>query len=621
MSDAVTREREDIERAIGGKTTCELLERNARESGDMPALSWEEGGTWRTLNWREYRDRTRDVALGLDSIGIRRGDFVGIMGANRWEHVIADQGVVHTGAVPSTFYQTLSPEQIRYVAENCGAKAVILENRDYMKRVAEIRGELPNLEHIILIDDAEDFASDEQVISFDELMERGRQADSARFDELVSAIEPDDYLTLIYTSGTTGPPKGVPLTHHNMLFEVESLHRIADLEAGTAVVSYLPLAHIAERSVSIYNAQNRRIHAYFCPDPKQVLQYVQKARPHMFVGVPRVWEKVRAGVSAKLEAEENDTKRKLAERAIKVGRAVARLRDQGREPSLLMKAEHAVLDKLVLSKVREGIGLDRCEFAITSTAPMPYDVEEWFAAIGLQLNGIWGMTELSAAATCNPPEAIKIGTVGVPLPGVELKLAEEDNEVCVRGPIVIDGYLNMPEETEALIDDEGWLHSGDIGEWTDDGYLKIVDRKKELIITSSGKNISPAHVESLLKEHPLIGQALAYGDDKPYLVALLVLDPEVAPQWAEQQGIDDTDVASLSSHPKVQAVVEEAVQQANSKLARIEQIKYFTILPSEWTPESEELTPTMKLKRRVITDKYRDEIEDLYEQGKQHTGS
>ncbi|MBW3560915.1 MAG: long-chain fatty acid--CoA ligase [Actinobacteria bacterium] len=617
----VLREREDIERAIGGKTTCDLLRRNATESGDMPALSWKEGGAWRTINWRDYRDAVRDVTLGLDALGIQRGDYVGIMGSNRWEHVITDQGIVHTGAVPSTFYQTLSPDQIQYVAENCGAKAIFLENRDYMKRFSEVRDRLPAIEHVILWEHAEDFGTDDSVLSFEELVEKGRQADRARFDELIAAIDPEDYVTLIYTSGTTGPPKGVPLTHHNMLFEVESLDRISGIEDGTTGVSYLPLAHIAERAMSIYNAQKKRAHEYFCPDPKQVLEYVQEARPSTFVGVPRVWEKVKAGVTAKLEAEENDTKRKLAQRAIKVGTAVARMRDQGKEPSFLLKAEHAVLDKVVLSKVREGIGLDRCDFAVTSTAPMPFDVEEWFAAIGFQLNGIWGMTELSAAATCNPPDDIRIGTVGKPIPGIEIELADEDREVCVRGPILVDGYLNMPEETEALIDDEGWLHSGDIGEWDDDGYLKIVDRKKELIITSSGKNISPAHVESLLKEHSLIGQALAYGDDKPYLVALLVLDGEVAPQWAAQHGIDESDLASLAEHPQVREVVEQAVDEANQKLARIEQIKYFTILPTEWTPESEELTPTMKLKRRVVTDKYGEEIEALYEKGAQHTSS
>ena len=620
-NDAVLEQRADIERAIAGKTMCDLLARNAHENANDPALSWKENGAWQTITWAGYRDKVRAVALGLDGLGVGRGDYVGIMCANRWEHVIIDQGIVHTGAIPSTFYQTLSPDQIAYVADNCDAKAIFLENRDFMKRLSEVRDQLPQLQHIVMVEHADEFSTDDAVISLEELMQRGEAADIRRFDELVEAIEPDDYVTLIYTSGTTGPPKGVPLTHHNMLFDVEALDRVSGAVDGLTMVSYLPLAHVAEREISIYNAQRKRGHAYFCPDTKEVLDYVLEARPWLFVGVPRVWEKVKAGVSAKLEAEENENKRKLARHAIKVGTAVARLRHEGKEPSLLLKAEHAVLDKLVLSKIREGIGLDRCEFAVTSTAPMPYDVEEWFAAIGLPINGIWGMTELSAAATANPPGAIRMGTVGKPLPGVEIRLADEDNEVLVRGPIVVDGYHNMPEETDALIDDDGWLHSGDIGEWTDDGYLKIVDRKKELIITSSGKNISPAHVEALLKEHPLIGQALAYGDNRSYLVGLLVLDAEVAPQWAEQQGITDTDIASLVQHPTVRAAIDQAVEEANRKLSRIEQIKYFTILPEEWTPESEELTPTLKLKRRVVTDKYRAEIEELYERGADYAGS
>ncbi|MGH3441440.1 MAG: AMP-dependent synthetase/ligase [Nitriliruptorales bacterium] len=609
---SVLQVREDIERLISGQTICDLLRRNAEQHGEKPALSWKEDGVWHTKTWRDYRQQVADVAVGLAELGAERGDVVAIMGANRREHVLADQGAVHVGATTTTFYQTLAPDQLAYVATNCKPKVVILENRDYMKRWLDIRDEIPFVEHFVLWEHADEF---EDVLSWGALKSKGNSArhdHPDRFDELWRQVEPEDVVTLIYTSGTTGPPKGVPITHHNVLFEAESLDRIADIENFTTFVSYLPLAHIAERELSIYNALKKVAHAYFCPDPKQVLEYVTEARPAIFVGVPRVWEKVKAGITAKVEAEESDTKRRLAERAIEVGTAVVKLQQRGKQPSLLLRAEHALLDRLVLSKIRHGIGMDRCEFAVTSTAPLPPDVALFFAAIGLPLIEIWGMTELTGAATCNPKDAIRLGTVGTALPGVEVEIAEEDGEILVRGPIVTPGYWNRPEATAELIDEDGWLHTGDVGEIDADGYIKIVDRKKELIITAGGKNLSPANIEALLKEHPLVSQALAFGDQKPFVVALLVLDGEVAPTWAQQRGIDVADVAALADDPRVLEEIGRAVDRANEKLARVEQVKKWKLLPTEWTAESEELTPTMKLKRRVVHDRYHDEIEALY---------
>jgi long-chain acyl-CoA synthetase len=611
-SAAVQREREEILAAVGDMTLCDVLRRNAEEHGGSPALSWKEDGVWRTHTWRELRDRIAETALGLAEIGVERGDFVAIMASNRPEHVIADQGAVHAGATPTTFYDTLAPDQIRYVASDCEAKVAILENRDYMKKWLEIRDQLPSLQTVVLMEHADEF---EEALSWDELVARGREAieaDPDRFEELADQVEPSDHATLIYTSGTTGPPKGVPITHRNILFNAEAIDRVVGLPEHMTGVSYLPLAHIAERVLSVYLASMKAAHAYFCPDPKQVVEYVQEARPSSFFGVPRVWEKVRAGLTAKIEAEENDTKRRLALRAIQVATAVVKLQQRGQQPSLLLRAEHALLDRIVLSKVRDGIGLDRCEFTSSSAAPLPDDVAVFFAALGLPLMEAWGMTELTGAATVNPPGRIKIGSVGRALPGTEIAIADEDGEVLVRGPIAVDGYFNLPEATADLIDEDGWLHTGDVGEIDEDGFLRIVDRKKELIITAGGKNLSPANIEALLKEHPLVGQALAYGDEKPYVVALLVLDEEAAPARAAQVGIAAADVAALAEDPQVLAEVEQAVAAANSKLARVEQVKRFELLPAEWTAESEELTPTMKLKRRVIHDKYRDEIEALY---------
>jgi long-chain acyl-CoA synthetase len=404
----------------------------------------------------------------------------------------------------------------------------------------------------------------------------------------------------------------VLLTHHNLLYEVTALDRLTGLPPGGSSVSYLPLAHIAERVLSIYVPLTRRSHVWFCPDPAQAVEYVREARPTLFFGVPRVWEKVRAGIQAKLAAEENERRRRIAQRAVATGLEVVRRAQRGDPVPFGLRARHAVLERLVLARIRHAIGLDRCIFASSAASPLAVDVAEFFAAIGLPLVEVYGMTETSAVATGNRPGKVKIGTVGPALPGIEVRLAD-DGEVLVRGPITTPGYFGQPEATAELLDAEGWLHTGDVGELDGDGYLRIVDRKKELIITSSGKNLSPANIEGLLKEHPLIGQALAYGDNRPYVVALVVLDHELAPGWATRNGLDARNPAALAAAEQVQAEVRLAVDAANQRLARIEQVKRFEVLPVEWTAESEELTPTLKLRRRIIHAKYAERIDALYE--------
>jgi long-chain acyl-CoA synthetase len=611
--DAIAIERQQIEQEIRGRTLCDLLAEHAAGHGDLPAMSWKRDGAWQTLSWRDYRERVAEVAMGLAGLGVGRGDFVAIMATNRPEHVLADQGAVHAGATPTTFYFTLAPEQIRYAAGHCEAKVAVLEDRDMLKRWQEIREDLPALAHLVLLDGAQD-GDGAGVLGWDELVRRGREAlaaDRAAFEELAGRVSPEDNATLLYTSGTTGPPKGVLLTHHNLLYQCTALERLTGLEPGGSSVSYLPLAHIAERVLSIYTPLMRRSHVWFCPDPTQAVEYVREARPTLFFGVPRVWEKVRAGIEAKLAAEENERKRKIAQRALDTGLEVVRRQQRGESLPLGLRARHAVLERLVLAKVRKAIGLDRCAFASSAASPLAVDVAEFFAALGLPLVEVYGMTETSAVATGNRPGKLKIGTVGPALAGVEIRLAD-DGEVLVRGPVNTPGYFKQPEATAELIDAEGWLHTGDVGELDGDGYLKIVDRKKELIITSSGKNLSPANIEGLLKEHPLIGQVLVYGDDRPYVVALIVLDHELAPAWAARNGLGAGDLAQLAASEPALREVQLAVDAANQRLARIEQVKRFEILPVEWTAESEELTPTLKLRRRIIHAKYAERIDALY---------
>jgi long-chain acyl-CoA synthetase len=612
--DRVEIERREIEQEIGGRTLCDLLEEHAAEHGDAPALSWKGDGGWQTLSWRQYRERVAEVAMGLAGLGVGKGDFVAIMATNRPEHILADQGAVHAGATPTSFYFTLAPEQIQYVAGHCEAKVAVLEDRDMLKRWQELRDNLPALRYVVLLDGAAD-DDGPGVLGWDELLRRGREAlaaDRSGFEELRGRVGPEDNAALLYTSGTTGPPKGVLLTHQNLLYECNALHRMAGLEPQGSSVSYLPLAHIAERVLSIYIPLNLGTHVWFCPEPTQAVDYVREARPTLFFGVPRVWEKVRAGIQAKLAAEENERKRKIAQRAVETGLEVVRRQQRGEAVPFGLRTRHALLERLVLAKVRHAIGLDRCTFASSAASPLAVDVAEYFAALGLPLVEVYGMTETTGVATGNRPGKIKIGTVGPALAGVEVRLAG-DGEVLVRGPVNTPGYFRQPEATAELIDAEGWLHTGDVGELDGDGYLKIVDRKKELIITSSGKNLSPANIEGLLKEHPLIGQALVYGDDRPYVVALIVLDHELAPGWAARNGLGGADLAALAGHDQVLTEIQLAVDAANQHLARIEQVKRFEVLPVEWTAESEELTPTLKLRRRIIHAKYAERIDALYQ--------
>jgi long-chain acyl-CoA synthetase len=414
------------------------------------------------------------------------------------------------------------------------------------------------------------------------------------FDAAWQAVQPDDLLTLIYTSGTTGPPKGVQLTHSNLVAGINGFDQVINFPDDGRVVSWLPMAHIAERACSHYLPMFVGFSTTCCPDPRQVVAYLPEVRPSWFFAVPRIWEKLKAAIEASIEAEEDAAKKQATQWALGVGLKKVRGEDVSED-------EFKKADELVLSKIRARLGLDEVESVNVGAAPTPREVIEFFHAIGIPLAELWGMSETSGYGTCNPPEKIKIGTVGPPSPGAEIRLAD-DGEVLIRGPFIMTGYRNQPEKTSEALDEDGWLHTGDIGEFDDDGYLRLVDRKKELIINAAGKNMSPANIEAKLKaSSPVIGQAIAIGDGRPFNVALITLDPDVAPAFEQQHGKE-----------AVAAEVQRGVDAANEQLARVEQIKKFTLLDEEWQPGGDELTPTMKLKRKPIFEKYEQEIEELY---------
>ena len=606
-------QRAEIERAMGEATLCDLLDRTAAEWGGAPAFSDEDGDGWRTLTWAQVHQQARELAAGFAALGLQPGERVALMLPNRTEHILADLGAVHAGGLGVTVYATLAPEQIAFVAGDCDARMAVLDGAGELARWEPVLAELPGLKTVIVRDAAACPAGD-RYLTWDALAALGKEryaADPGVVAGRVAGITMDDPVALLYTSGTTGNPKGVLLTHRNVGYELACAQDMGLIPDRARWVSYLPLAHIAERMFSIYLPIHTGIHVHFCPDTAQLVRVVGKVRPNGFFGVPRVWEKIRAGIEALLTLEPDEGKRAAVAQAMDTGRRYVQACQYGRTMPAGLEAEFAGADAAVLAPIRGLLGLGEAEVVSSAAAPLPPEVAAFFAGLGMKILDIYGMTETTGAFTTNRPEAFKLGTVGRPYPGMEVRIAD-DGEILVRGPLTTPGYLNRPDLTADLIDADGWLRTGDIGRLDDDGFLSVVDRKKELIITAGGENIAPAAIEGLLVAHPLIGQALAYGDRRKYVVALLTLDGEVAPAWARARGIDAGSLAGLAADPAVLAEVGAAVAAANERLARVQQVKQWRLLPVEWTAETEELTPTLKLRRRIVHAKYADVLDTLY---------
>ena len=608
--DTVLAERAEIDSVVDGKTIVDYFNRNADRHGDKAAIHWKEQGEFQNLTWSEYRDVVHKAAAGLASLGVTKDEFVAIMAGNRPEHVIADYAVVHSGATPVTIYSTLAANQIQYIADNCSATVAILEDLEFMKRWEEIKSELPNLRYVVLMSGAENYDTADWVLSWDDLLARGTQQlqdDPETVSRAVDQIDPDTLATLIYTSGTTGTPKGVMISQRNVVWTVECLRRGANLKLGARMVSYLPLAHIAERLATHYLGTYLAGEVWFCPNLAGVLEYIQEARPTLFVGVPRVYEKFHSRLLARFD-EASGVKGMLLKKALETNAARVEAEENGGSGSALA----GILDKIALSKVREGLGMENVEIAITAAAPINPDLVRFFQSIGIPLFELYGMSETTGPATSNVPGASKIGSVGRPLPGVGIKL-DEDGEVMMSGGVITAGYYKLPEASTETFDSQGWLHSGDLGRIDEDGYLWIVGRKKEIIITAAGKNVAPAKLETLLGNHPLVSKACMVGDGRKFLTMIIALDDEEAPAWAEARGIAYTDLASFAKHPEVEAEIKQAIDEANESVARVEQVKKWVIVGDAWTPDSGEVTPSLKLKRRVVLEKYADEIEKMYQ--------
>ncbi|HEX7740707.1 MAG TPA: long-chain fatty acid--CoA ligase [Marmoricola sp.] len=608
MTDVST-ERDVIEAEIP-ESVAAAFEKTAERLGDAPAFSDKIGVEtgWRTLSWQQTRDQGLKLAAAFIDAGVAPGDRVAIMATNRLEHVLADIGAMHAGAASMSIYNTLAPSQVAYVAGHATPSVVILENADHIARWGEA---LAAASPVVVVMDPE--AAAEGMLTWTEFVARGEATydqHATEIDRRWRAIRRDDPATILYTSGTTGNPKGVVITHHNVLFEVTSTQQTSKV-TDTVGVSYLPYAHIAERVLGIYLPQMLGGHLHLIGDPAQLVGALGEVHPTAFFGVPRVWEKIQTGISGLLAAETDEAKKAGIAQAMATGLEYVESQQYGSTTSPDLQARFDAVDAAVLTPMKAMLGLDRVEWAGSASAPMPLETAKFFAGLGMCIYDIYGMTETTGSVTACGPGSFRLGTVGRAQPGIEVKLAD-DGEILTRGPVTTPGYNGNPEATAELLDADGWVHTGDIGELDEDGFLKVVDRKKEMIITSQGKNIAPSNIENYLKESPLVGHALAYGEGRPYVVAILTLDPDVAPIIGTKLGLEDTSLAALAENPAVLGIVGQAVDAANERLSRPEQVKKWKLLPVEWTAESAELTPTLKLKRRVVHTNYADAIEALY---------
>jgi long-chain acyl-CoA synthetase len=555
----------DIDRIVEGRTPARDFVATVDRLGERVALRGKEGDAWKEWTFAEYGDRVARATSAFRAMGLSAGERIVLMMRNCPEFHVLDMAALMCGATPISIYNSSSSDQIAYLAGHCRAKVAIVEDAGYLARFTPVRDELGDLKAIGIVRRGDTGEADGIAFDLDEMLEH----DPADLTSAAADGHQDDLATVIYTSGTTGPPKGVMLSNHNICWTVECLKQSIDFEefAGKRLVSYLPMALFAERRTSEMQAG---VSAAIAADPDQARQFdeaVETAKP---IVQRMAWD----------EATAED------------------------------EATWSFLDEVAFAPIRKMLGLDQLDLAITGAAPIPAELLAWYRAIGVPLSEIYGMSESSGPMTW-APYRVKPGTVGPAVPGVELEIAE-DGEVICRGGNVFVGYLEQEDKTAEALDKDGWLHSGDIGQLDEDGYLKIVDRKKELIITAGGKNISPANLEAALKMIPLVGQACAIGDQRPFVAALVVLDPDTAPGWAAQHGIADRDLGSLAENPDVQAEVERGLAEVMAPFNNAERVKKVRILGEEWLPDSEELTPTSKLKRRGIHAKYAAEIESLY---------
>lgn len=585
------------------RTVMQVLDEAAQRWGSQPALAQKKNGSWKKTSWAEYRAAVRKVARGFMKLGVTPGTGVAIIGWNSPEWFFADVGAIYAGGFPAGIYTTNSPDQCAYITDHADCAVAVAQNKEHADKFLAVRDQLPKLKAVVQIEGTHD---DDFVLSWQDLLDAGESVAESELESRIGAQSTDDTCTLIYTSGTTGSPKAVMITHDNATWTAKTALDTITTAPGECLLSYLPLSHIAEQIVSIHGPMAAGLTTYFAESMDALGDNLREVRPHLFLGVPRVWEKIQAKM-VQAGAQNTGLKKKIAAWARKQGLASGFAEQAGKSKGLLF----GLADKLVYSKVRERLGFDRCRFQITAAAPIGRDTLEFFLSLGIPIYEVYGMSECTGPATISTPGRYKTGKAGYVFPGTELKIAE-DGEICMRGRHVFKGYYKNPEATAATVDADGWLHSGDIGDIDKDGFLQITDRKKDLIITAGGENIAPQVIEGLLKAIPVVSQAVVIGDRRRFLSAILTLDAERVAQDAAAAGSPAKTSAEAAACPVFNAWLMGEVNKINEKLARVQNIRKVTIIPSDFSVEGGELTPTMKVKRKAVNEMYAGVIESMY---------
>lgn len=588
----------------------EVFAATVKRSGDRPALRRKQGGRWQTWTWKEYEQKARRAGRALLALGVPKGGGVTILGYNSPEWLVANVGAIFAGAMPAGIYTTSSAEQVRYVTAHCDARVAFADSPAQVDKFLAEEERLPKLEVVVLMEGTP--ASDKptsgrlRVLGWDTFLALGDAVRDADLDARIASQKADDVCTLIYTSGTTGDPKAVMITHENFVWTAAAILDALHVEGEQTTVSYLPLSHVAEQIMSIHAPMCKGSVLYFAESLETLGETLVEVRPTIFMGVPRVWEKIQAKMTA-AGASSPAARKKLVAWARKTGLRGGYAEQRGRRKPVL----YPLAKRLVFDTVRKRLGLDRARICVTSAAPISKDTLEFFLALGIPLLEVYGMSECTGPVTYSPPEAYRTGKAGLILPGAEVKIAE-DGEVCIRGKHVFKGYLKDEAATRAALDEHGWLHSGDIGELDAEGYLQITDRKKDLLITAGGENIAPQVLEGHLKGIPAVAQAVVVGDRRKYLTALLTLDAERLPEEVAKAGSSARTLAEAATCPAFRRYLQKQLDEVNARLARVQTIKRFTVLPGEFTIEGGEMTPTMKVKRKVVGEKYKTDIEAMY---------
>jgi long-chain acyl-CoA synthetase len=598
----------------GQDTLPRLFRHVVRERGDRVAMREKDLGIWRGISWREYGQRARRVGMGLVALGLKPRDVVSIISDNRPEWLYTDLGVMSVAAIPNGIYTTDSARQVEYIVNDSGTRFLFVENEEQLDKILAVRNRCRELVKIFVYDmDGLHAFRDEQVMPFDALLELGERYDREHpdtFDRLVDVPRPDDLAILVYTSGTTGPPKGAMLSHRNILFQLAYADFITPLHEGDQQLSFLPLCHIAERTFTVFNPLHTGSTVNFAESLDAVPENIREIAPALFFAVPRIWEKFYSGVALRMR-DATRLGRFAYARAIAIGLRVAERRIAGRPVPWPLRAAFRVADFLVLDNVKRSIGLHRARGAATGAAPIAPELIRWYLALGINMIEVYGQTENTGLATAMPPDRTRLGSVGIARPGTEVRLSPE-GEILLRGPHVFLGYYRKPEKTADTVVD-GWLHTGDVGTIDADGFVHITDRMKDIIITAGGKNVTPSEIENQLKFSPYISDAVVIGDRRKFLSCLVMIDHETVAQFAQERNVPFSNFASLCRAPEVQDLIRDEIERVNRQLARVETVKQFRLIEQLLTPEDEELTPTMKLRRTFVNVKYKDLIDSMYE--------